>query len=84
MFKRSWSSNPGRWDLRELLALEKEAVQTKGTANTAIGKLHFITHEVRQVDNTNCSLKDLEKPVGYWCAMVSWLDCDFQEVIPKA
>ena len=80
MSKQSQSLDPGRQNCREFLALRgNQLEQTKGTVNhTAGGQLtYFITQEVRQVENTHCSLKGLEKPVGYGCVLASWVDCDF-------
>lgn len=52
---------------------------------TVGGKLiHFITQGARQVENTNCSLRGLAKPVGYRFTVASWADCDFQEEILMA
>lgn len=57
-------------------ALDKEK---KLLTYTLGGKLiYFVTQEVRQVENTNCSLKGLEKPVGYRFTMASWVDCDLR------
>ena len=83
----SCSPNPWRRAYGELLTPEIESNSLSGALDkekklltyTLGGKLiYFITQEVKQVENTNCSLKGLEKPVGYRSTMASWVDCDLR------